>query len=205
MSLVTASFCSYIKACGSPNDAARREKTVAKRGIDYSDAALVFAGECITVPDNRGGYGEPRFISVGELHGRFVVVACTTRGNTRRIISLRHCREGEAREWREAPPNCNLDNDPDEVPELTKEFFERGAIYDGEKLIRRGRPRLAAPKRLTSLRIDAAVLAGFRATGPGWQTRINDVLKDYLARHGRRRAVAKHAPAPKRAARRGAR
>jgi uncharacterized protein len=48
-------------------DPAKREKTLAKRGIDYADTALVFAGEYITVPDNRGDYGEPRFISVGEL------------------------------------------------------------------------------------------------------------------------------------------
>lgn len=44
----------------------------------------------------------------------------------------------------------------------------------------RGRPRLRAPKRLVSLRLDLDVLARFRATGPGWQSRINEVLRQHL-------------------------
>jgi uncharacterized protein (DUF4415 family) len=67
--------------------------------------------------------------------------------------------------------------DPDDAPELTKEYFERADIYRGDKLIRRGRPPSANPKRAIKLRLDPDVLAHFRATGPGWQTRINDVLR----------------------------
>ena len=44
----------------------------------------------------------------------------------------------------------------------------------------RGRPRLQAPKRLVSLRLDPDVVARFRATGPGWQSRINEVLREHL-------------------------
>lgn len=44
----------------------------------------------------------------------------------------------------------------------------------------RGRPRLQAPKRLVSLRLDPDIVARFRATGPGWQSRINEVLRQYL-------------------------
>src|SRR5690349_17446484 len=75
---------------------------------------------------------------------------------------------------------------PDEVPELTDEYFERAAIYAGETLVRpaRGRPKSAAPKVLTSLRLDPKVVAAFRAHGPGWQTEINEVLKAYI--RGRR-------------------
>jgi uncharacterized protein (DUF4415 family) len=40
-----------------------------------------------------------------------------------------------------------------------------------------GRPRLETPKQAVSIRLDADVLAKFRATGPGWQSRINAVLK----------------------------
>ena len=79
-------------------------------------------------------------------------------------------------------PSPQLD-DPDEVPPLDRDFFERGAIYHGEKLIRPGRPRKAEPKQLTSLRLDPAVLRAFRAMGRGWQTRMNDVLRDYLRLH----------------------
>jgi len=40
-----------------------------------------------------------------------------------------------------------------------------------------GRPRSARAKASVSLRLDADVLEKFRSTGPGWQTRINEVLR----------------------------
>lgn len=67
--------------------------------------------------------------------------------------------------------------DPDDAPELTKEFFERGEIRDGNKIIRRGRPPLENPKQAVKLRLDADVLEAYRATGDGWQTRINADLR----------------------------
>jgi uncharacterized protein (DUF4415 family) len=44
----------------------------------------------------------------------------------------------------------------------------------------RGQPRLESPKRLVSLRLDPDVVARFRATGPGWQSRVNQVLREHL-------------------------
>ncbi len=41
----------------------------------------------------------------------------------------------------------------------------------------RGRPKLESPKELIHIRIDADVVTAFRATGTGWQTRINALLK----------------------------
>lgn len=41
----------------------------------------------------------------------------------------------------------------------------------------RGRPRSASPKTQISIRLDAAVVEKFKATGKGWQARMNDVLK----------------------------
>lgn len=65
-----------------------------------------------------------------------------------------------------------------EAPELDEGFFERADLYHGDKLIRRGRPpQGAAPKEAIKLRIDPDVLAHFRATGSGWQTRINEALR----------------------------
>jgi uncharacterized protein (DUF4415 family) len=64
--------------------------------------------------------------------------------------------------------------DPDDVPDLTgPEWAE--AIAKAE--VRRGRPPLARPKVSTTIRLDADVLEKFRATGPGWQSRINAILK----------------------------
>jgi uncharacterized protein (DUF4415 family) len=67
--------------------------------------------------------------------------------------------------------------DPDDAPELTDEFFRRADVYDGSKLVRRGRPPSPAPKRPVSLRLDPDVVAHFRRGGRGWQSRINAVLR----------------------------
>ncbi len=73
--------------------------------------------------------------------------------------------------------------DPDEAPELTDEFFERADEYVGDKLVRRGRPKAETPKLALTVRYDAEVVEAFKATGPGWQTRMNAALKDWLKSH----------------------
>lgn len=72
--------------------------------------------------------------------------------------------------------------DPDDAPELTDEFFEEADLYHGDTLIRRGRPK-GSLKSATTIRLDDDILDAFKATGKGWQTRINDALKDWLKNH----------------------
>lgn len=67
--------------------------------------------------------------------------------------------------------------DPDDAPELTDEWFDTADFYSDGKLVRRGRPRSDAPKEAVSLRLDPDVLAHYRATGPRWQSRINEDLR----------------------------
>ena len=50
----------------------------------------------------------------------------------------------------------------------------------------RGRPRSPNAKQLVSVRYSPEVLAWFRATGDGWQARMDRVLRDYVVRHSRR-------------------
>jgi uncharacterized protein (DUF4415 family) len=71
-------------------------------------------------------------------------------------------------------------NDPDDAPELTAEFFKSADLYEGDKLRGRGRPKSETPKEPVKIRLDADVLAALRATGEGWQTRINDTLRASL-------------------------
>ncbi|MBF0283142.1 MAG: BrnA antitoxin family protein [Magnetococcales bacterium] len=73
--------------------------------------------------------------------------------------------------------------DPDDAPELTDEWFEQADLYHGEKLIRRGRRAGSGTKVSTTVRFDAPVIEAFRATGKGWQTRMNDALVDWLKTH----------------------
>jgi len=57
-----------------------------------------------------------------------------------------------------------------ELPQLTKRALSRGVVNKG------GRPRSENPKKLLSLRLPVDVIERWRATGPGWQTRIAERL-----------------------------
>lgn len=72
--------------------------------------------------------------------------------------------------------------DPDDVPDLSTPEWQ--AIID-KVPVRRGRPPVLVPKVSTTIRLDADVLEAYRAEGPGWQTRINEVLRQHLEREGR--------------------
>lgn len=67
--------------------------------------------------------------------------------------------------------------DYDEIPELTDEDFKRGVWHIGGVPAKRGRPKLKDAKRPVSLRLDSDVIAHFRRTGRGWQSRINAALR----------------------------
>ncbi|WP_041795051.1 BrnA antitoxin family protein [Pararhodospirillum photometricum] len=80
--------------------------------------------------------------------------------------------------------------DPDDAPELTEAWFADAVRFKGgesvEEIVARvqgtaskgGRPRSPTPKKTVNLRLDPDVLDHFRAQGPGWQTRINLILRD---------------------------
>jgi uncharacterized protein (DUF4415 family) len=74
----------------------------------------------------------------------------------------------------------NTLQDPDDAPELTAGFFKSADLYEGPQLKRRGRPKAPHTKEPVKLRLDADVLAALRASGEGWQTRINDSLRASL-------------------------
>lgn len=80
-------------------DPAKRDKTLAERGLDFADAGLVFAGVTATIQDMRRDYGEDRYITIGRLRNRRVVLVWTGRGATRRIIPMRYAHASEAAQW----------------------------------------------------------------------------------------------------------
>ncbi len=65
----------------------------------------------------------------------------------------------------------------DEVPVLDARWIEGADYYEGKKLVRRGRPRLEQPRQLLSLRLPPEVIASWKASGPGWQTRMAEALE----------------------------
>ena len=67
--------------------------------------------------------------------------------------------------------------DYEDIPELTDEWFDKATLHIGGVPVPRGRPKAAHPKQPVSLRLDTEVIAHFRRTGRGWQSRINSVLR----------------------------
>lgn len=78
--------------------------------------------------------------------------------------------------------NSGRSSAKDEAPEITKAWITESDLWRGERLVRRGRPALANPKRLLSLRLPPAVIESWKATGPGWQTRMAEVLERHAPR-----------------------
>jgi uncharacterized DUF497 family protein len=76
-------------------DPAKRAKTLAERGLDFADAALIFAGVTVEIEDTRRDYGEKRIICYGLLAGRVVVVGYTPRSADRHVFSTRKADERE--------------------------------------------------------------------------------------------------------------
>ena len=76
-------------------DPDKRDRTLAERGLDFAHAWKVFASRHFTAGDIREDYSEPRYITVGMLDDRMVVMVWTPRGETRRIISMRKANERE--------------------------------------------------------------------------------------------------------------
>lgn len=68
-----------------------------------------------------------------------------------------------------------IEQDPDTYIPTDEEFAQMRP--------RGGRPKLANPKVSVTIRYDADIIERFRASGEGWQTRMNDALHDWLSTH----------------------
>ena len=84
--------------------------------------------------------------------------------------------------------NMDASWDPDTAPEIPDDAWESAQISIGGEVVReatgtltrRGRPPVGdAPKQQVTLRLPREVIGHFKAGGPGWQTRIGDVLQRY--------------------------
>lgn len=71
-------------------------------------------------------------------------------------------------------------SDPDAQPLTPKRLKEMVPMRT-----LRGRPKADNKKLLVSVRYSAEVVAYFKSTGEGWQSRMDSVLRDYVARHSR--------------------
>ena len=73
--------------------------------------------------------------------------------------------------WARIDALKNKDIDFSDIPEQGKAFFKRAVL------------RLPEPKTAVTIRLDQQVLEWFKAKGPGYQTRINALLRAYMEAH----------------------
>ena len=94
------------------------------------------------------------------------------------------------------PRNPNPELIDDDAPEATAEWFRKARPASevlpelfgnsaAQDLLKpkRGRPVSASPKEHVNIRLDADVLSAFKRTGSGWQTRLNNALREWLRTH----------------------
>jgi uncharacterized protein len=78
-------------------DEQKRLSNARKHGIDLRDAVEIFAGDTVLMEDDRVDYGERRFVSLGLLQGRVIVVVHTEQAGVTRLISARKATKYEQR------------------------------------------------------------------------------------------------------------
>lgn len=80
-------------------DAEKRALILETRGLDFDDAARVFAGPSIDIEDDRKDYGEVRWLTFGLLNERLVAVVWTPRGEGRHIITMWKANDRERKKY----------------------------------------------------------------------------------------------------------
>jgi uncharacterized protein (DUF4415 family) len=148
-------------------------------GIDWLTA--------ITTSDNRRDYGEVRYIHMPCIVSAFTVLY--GRGEERISALL-----ASAKRMRKKVKNMKkkkTEELPIEDRPLTEEEWDAMGPWmhgleelpaDARAAIERsrGRPKMEHPKRQVTLRLDADLLDAYKATGRGWQTRVNEALRKHM-------------------------
>jgi uncharacterized DUF497 family protein len=84
-------------------DEIKNRSNIRKHGFDFADAEEMFRNNLLARPDTRQDYGERRWIGIGAIRGRAVVVVFVERGSQIiRIISLRKASRRELKEYEKA-------------------------------------------------------------------------------------------------------
>lgn len=81
-------------------DPAKAKGNLTKHGIDFVDAAKVFAGPHVVYQSNRDG--EARFVALGYVQNRLLAVVYTTRRTVTRLISARRAQKREEKRFNQA-------------------------------------------------------------------------------------------------------
>lgn len=159
---------------------AKRKSNLKAHGLDFADAPEVFAGPTFTFEDDRFLYNEPRFVSLGLLRG-IPVPSFIPRIQIEFVSSLfaRRLKMSKSSSSKTSKTNWSrVKAMKDRNIKLTAEHPEADVKHIVRGIARRGLKPVPA-KASISLRVDADVLEWFKSQGPGYQTRMNAVLRAF--------------------------
>ena len=80
-------------------------------------------------------------------------------------------------------PELIAEETPEWTDEMVKQSVRFSALPDSLQAKLRGRPKAAVTKERITIRLSQEVVERFRASGDGWQTRMDAALKDWLKTH----------------------
>ena len=167
-------------------DPAKNDWNIRTRGLAFDSARDFDFETALVAIDRRREYGETRYIAIGMLGTRLHVLCFAETQDGIRVISFRkanlvRCDDMSKRK--------HLSDAKGEVAELSAadlKAFRPAQEVLPESLRRkvgvRGPQRSPTKERIT-IRLSPDVVQSFRATGEGWQTRVDAALKDWLKKH----------------------
>ena len=162
-------------------DPIKNARNLDVHGISFEKVVDFDWSLALILEDARRDYGEHRFRALGFIERRLHVLVFTRRDVCLHIISLR-------KDFMPRERKLKATSRDDDNPSWTRADFQRarparevlpklfGKAKAREMLRPRGRPKSAEPRASISLRVPQQVLARWKATGPGWQTRMVAVL-----------------------------
>lgn len=168
-------------------DSAKNDRNIRERGLSFERVAEVDFNAALMYPDPRKEYSETRYIALCYLEADCM---CCVLPRPRRgyglSASAKRTQEGR-KDMASRKPLIDADG---EVRELTAEDmakFRPAAETLPPSLIKklgvRGRPKATVTKERITIRLSRGVVETFRATGEGWQTRMDEVLQEYVREH----------------------
>ena len=80
-------------------DENKRRINLQTHNLDFANAHLAFTKSAFVIPDDREDYGENRYILLGLMRERIVVIAFTIRDNVIRVISMRKANKRERKSY----------------------------------------------------------------------------------------------------------
>lgn len=155
-------------------DDAKSQANLAKHGLAFEDARVVFERDVITVSDQRKDYGEPRFASLGSyavasylLPTRHAPAGC---GLFRLGKPMNASKKSTLSDLPRIDAMSDAEIDYSDAPDTNVEFWNAAVVVPWSS-------------GSHTLRIDPDIVDYFKTGGNGYQTRINAVLRSYVKAH----------------------